>query len=139
MDADKSGLSGESPKVAGPGVRRDPRSSNTCPSGQPQDINVPVTRRHRKVARLISGPMSSQLPRFFRGRNLRGYIVEAFKLSLLISLPVGATLFFDLPQIKRAVIMNRQYIVYPPEEQRDEVREIASRVQPQRKIRNEKD
>jgi len=50
--------------------------------------------------------------------------VEAFRISLLIALPWVVTCLFDLTPIKKAVIMDRQYIVFPPEEGRDKLEKM---------------
>mmetsp|Transcript_6629 Transcript_6629/g.13057 ORF Transcript_6629/g.13057 Transcript_6629/m.13057 type:complete len:82 (+) Transcript_6629:49-294(+) len=68
--------------------------------------------------------MTSRFGNFFRGRSRTGFKVEAFKLAVFITLPVAATLFFDLPSIKRAIILDRQYIVYPAEEGREKLEQI---------------
>ena len=42
-------------------------------------------------------------------------MLEAFKVVLFVSFPIGAAALAKDERIMRAAIMDRQYVVYPPE------------------------
>lgn len=61
--------------------------------------------------------------------------LEAFRLTLYVLLPIGATFLFSNPPVMHRIVNELNYIIYPPEGKRIDFVEEIARFRKERKER----